>query len=329
MRKSIFYAAIAAFALIGCTKNEVEPVVKNEAESEVLLKVSVPVTSTKSMEATDDDVVENVQILVFNEAELLEAYASGGANDELEIKCTAGNKNVVALVNAPEMSEVSSRTSLMSRTSDLLTNNSLGRLIMEGEKPVVVSASSEAYQVVVPVRRLVSKVYLGSISLDYAADHYKYKTFTVDAVYLINVAGSKNYLTDRNPVVWYNKLKAEDSGKNPLIYDELASPATVHPSIPYTRTHIFYCYPNNASDSSAPAWSPRTTRLVVEATLDGAKCYYPVTMPEIGQNKAYKVNLVIQRPGSSSPDIPVQTYWGEGNIEVLDWDEEVVVDKEL
>ena len=329
MKKTFCYAAIAAFALVGCTKNDVESIVKNEKQSDVLLKVSVPVVATKSMEVAADDVVDNVQILVFNEAGLLEAYASGELNGEMEIKCTSGSKNVVALVNAPDMSEVSSRTSLMSRTSDLLTHNSMGRLVMEGEEPLVISASEQTYEVVVPVRRLVSKVYLGSISLDYAAEHYNYKTFTVDAVYLINVAGTKNYLSERNPFMWYNKLKAEDSGKNPLIYDELATPATVHPSIPYTRTHIFYCYPNNASDSSAPAWSPRTTRFVVEATLDGTKCYYPVTMPEIGQNKVYKVNLVIQRPGSSSPDIPVQTYWGEGNIEVVDWDEEVVVDREL
>lgn len=329
MKKTLFYAAVAAFALIGCTEKEVEPVKTQTESARFTLNVSVPVTATRSMEAVDDSAVEDVQILVFNDAGVLEAYARVGNETQLQLRCTAGTKNVVAIVNAPDMSDVMNRYVLSARCTDLLTDNTPGRLIMEGETELVISAGEESYEVTVPVRRKVAKIYLGSVDLDYSVEHYRYKTFTIDAVYLINVVGNKYYLSDSEPYTWYNKLMVEDSGKVPMLYDCLTTPASVHPDVAYTRTHVFYCYPNSAPDSSRPAWEPRSTRFVVEATLDGKKCYYPVTMPVIVQNKAYKVNLVIKRPGSDSPDIPVQTYWGDGNVEVKDWDEVITVDKEL
>ncbi len=329
MKKTLFYAAVAALALIGCSEKDVEPVKMQKEAAEFTLNVSVPVTATKSGETVDDSAVEDVQILVFDDDGLLEAYAQGGNETQLQLRCTAGTKNVVALVNAPDMSDIRSRTSLVAKSTDLLADNAPGRLVMEGEKELIISVGVESYEVTVPVRRKVAKVYLGSVDLDYSVDHYKYRTFTIDAVYLINVVGNKYYLSDTEPYLWYNKLMAEDSGKVPMLYDKLTTPLTVHPDIAYTGTHVFYCYPNSSADSSHPAWAPRSTRFVVEATLDGNKCYYPVTMPVIAQNKAYKVNLVIKRPGSDSPDIPVQTYWGDGNVEVKDWEEVITVDKEL
>ena len=75
MKKTLFYAAVAALALIGCSEKDVEPVKMQKEAAEFTLNVSVPVTATKSGETVDDSAVEDVQILVFDDDGLLEAYA--------------------------------------------------------------------------------------------------------------------------------------------------------------------------------------------------------------------------------------------------------------
>ena len=50
MKNNFVCAVVAAFALIGCTEKDVEPVAEDYAdEQEFTLNVSVPVSSTKSM----------------------------------------------------------------------------------------------------------------------------------------------------------------------------------------------------------------------------------------------------------------------------------------
>lgn len=330
MKKTLFIpAALAAFAFIGCNKNQVEPVKGPVETPKYTLSVSVPVTELKSMDVSYDDIVEDVQILLFDQSGLLESYGHSETGGELRLQCTAGEKSVVALVNAPDMSAISTRTELLGKSSDLLADNQVGRYVMEGEMPFSIDGKEPSYKITVPVKRIVSKIYLGTVRLDYSVDHYEDKVFKIDAVYLINVAGNKNYLSSSEPSIWYNKLMAEESGKNPLIYDKLSTSLLVVEGSSYAEIHNFFCYPNPSADSSELMWSPRSTRFVVEATLDGQKYYYPVTMPAIEQNKKYKVNLIIRRPGSSSPDVPVQTYWGDSSVDVLDWDETITVDKEL
>ena len=91
---------------------------------------------------------------------------------------------------------------------------------------------------------------------------------------------------------------------------------------PYTTRNVFYCYANNApEDSFSPMWSPRNTRLVVEALLGEQKYYYPVTLPALEANKKYDVTLSITRPGVESPDAMVDKYTSVFSIVAQDWDE--------
>lgn len=330
MKNNFVCAVVAAFALIGCTEKDVEPVAEDYAdEQEFTLNVSVPVASTKSMANADDDAVDDVQILVFDENGLMEAYGSTVDGTEVSIRCTSGEKSVVAIVNGMNLSTARTRTGLQSMKSNLLYDNTPGHLVMDGEINFTIDGSKTNYDITVPVRRMASKISLGSVTLDFDILHWEDTDFKIESIYLINVAGTRNYISSTGPTAWYNKLGVEDNGKKDLIYDLLPTPAQVTIDAPYTGVHNFYCYPNPAADSSDPEWSPRSTRFVIEATFDGEKCYYPVTMPVIARNKAYTVNLVIKRPGSSSPDEPVQTYWGDSNVIVQDWDEYVIVDKEL
>ena len=79
----------------------------------------------------------------------------------------------------------------------------------------------------------------------------------------------------------------------------------------------FNAYPNlNSADDQVA-----DTRLVVEATLDGRKYYYPVTMPKMESNKSYEISeLKITRPGSDDPDKPIEIVDQDFKITVNPWD---------
>lgn len=88
----------------------------------------------------------------------------------------------------------------------------------------------------------------------------------------------------------------------------------------YSVKHHFYGYPNPvATDANAGSWTPRKTRLVVEATLGGEVCYYPVTLDKMQRNTEYIINLTVTRLGSPDPDTPVTTGEASFTVEVKDW----------
>lgn len=327
MIRRFLFAASAALTFAGCSRSLAEPVA-SEDDGLYTLRVTVPAPATKSMLGADDSAIEDLQILVFDEDGLLEAYEAGPGNSH-SFQCTKGVKEVVALVNAPSMQNVASYSDLVAVSSDLVGDNRPGRLVMEGKASLTVDGSQEMHTATIEVRRLATKISLGTVTLDFEAEHYNQLQFSITGVYLVNVAGEKKYLSDVAPTLWYNRMKVEDGGDVPLICDKLAPAVAVKEGTPYTAVHDFYCYPNPSPDSSEAEWSPRSTRFVVEAVLGEDTYFYPVTMPVLVQNTAYKVNLTIRRPGSLSPDVPVQTYWGEGVVTVVPWGDPVVVDKEI
>ena len=44
-----------------------------------------------------------------------------------------------------------------------------------------------------------------------------------------------------------------------------------------------------------------------------------MTLPRVDQNTAYDISLTVTRPGSDSPDKPVDTQAAEFKIQVVDW----------
>ena len=94
----------------------------------------------------------------------------------------------------------------------------------------------------------------------------------------------------------------------------------------YSTQHTFYCYPNKAADSDATSWSPRRTRLVLKTTLGTDTYYYPVTLPELENNKSYELELTITRPGSDNADMPVSFEDCAFEITVKPWTVVAVTD---
>ena len=308
MKKSIFAFAAALAALVACNKNEATPMQPQNQESLVPCELTVGICGamTKATAVTTDNEakVNKLQIFVFR-GDDLDAYASVENAKELTLSCTAGEREVYALVNAPDYSSVPGKAALLAKVSEL-SANTLTNFEMVGSKSVTLPQTGTLS---IDVNRIASRVVLKKITRNFTSAALQALDFTVDAIYLVNVAGNTSYDLTATPSTWYNI--AENKG-------ELASLLTDTPTAPiaqgqaYDTDHTFYAYPNDLAVN--------TPRIVIETTLGTSKYYYPINLPEMAANKSYEIEeVVLTRPGSDNPDEPVSFADATFSINVIDW----------
>ena len=309
MKKSIFAFAAALAALVACNKNEATPMQpQNQPETlepcELTVGVCGAMTKATAVTTENEAKVNNLQIFVFR-GDDLDAYASVDNAKELTLSCTAGERVVYALVNAPDYSSVPGKAALLAKVSEL-SANSLTNFEMVGSKSVTLP---QAGTVSIDVNRIASRVVLKKITRNFTSAALQALDFTVDAIYLVNVAGSTSYDLSAAPATWYNM--AENKGElASLLYDAPASAVANGQS--YETVHTFYGYPNDLAVN--------TTRIVIETTLGTTKYYYPINLPQMDSNKSYVIEEVkITRPGSDNPDEPVSFADATFSVNVIDW----------
>ena len=281
---------------------------------------------TKVTSGIDETAIKNYQVFLFNSDGTLEDCVSQSSSD-IVLDCTMGKKTVVVLVNAPSMAEVTDYETLTAKKTSL-SDNQADAFVMTGSTTVDIR-SSQPDMITVQVSRKVAKIELASLEVDIDMPQYSSKSFKVSSVYLINVPAEMPYLEYATASVWYNKMGYTDANDNTLIYDDMDD-FEVTADTPYTARNTFYCYANHTlTDTFSSTWTPRSTRLVVEAMLGDTKYYYPVTLPKINQNKKYEVNLKITRPGSLTPDTIVEKFTADFEVYIKDWQSGGTVDEEI
>lgn len=322
MKKKILIAAVSLAALAACAKNEEQSAY---AENEIVeLEVSVPYYATKADSGESD--VSDCQILVYSlDTGMLEVFArSNGIGSPVKIQCTVGQKEVVVLGNAPDMSAMARLSDLKAARSSL-AHNAPGALVMEGSKVVSLTASSSE---TINVRRVVSKIRLKSVVTRFEQSGFNDLDFKLKSAYLINVPADKAYLSTPSlslgvlPGSWYCKdeFSGDVGGCEAFLYHDLEG-KILTPALEYQIGKVFYCCPNPYSaESYSDPWEPRPTRLVVEAYIGTQLCCYPISLPELKQNAVYDVSLVVTRPGKQDPSSDMEKYGEMFNVTVLDWD---------
>ena len=305
-KKLCFAAILAAFAAVGCNEKNVELPDDTDLLSgeTVQLTVRIPQVSTKVTGLPSDDTVEDLQVFVFNKNGAYET-SSSGSGASLSLTCTAGEKQIVALVNAPVEDGVNSISELRSRTSDL-ADCSENSIVMAGELTTILEVSST---VTLEVERLAARVAVSEVKTDFVLDQHKALKFDIKAIYLVNAAGQRAYLSDTPPAKWYNEGKHDALTAPAFLYDEVSS-GVVENGSTYDTEHYFYCYPNSTSTK---------TRLVVEAMVGDYLYYYPVNIDKVYPNTAYTYSLTITRLGSDSPNKPVEAGTVQFVVTVKDW----------
>lgn len=343
MKKTFSILALAAAVLCSCDKNaDCVPCQKAEENQEpATLSISLgfdePETRAVTAYTTAQDyekAVNSVQILVFDASGKINMYKDAGTSvSDISISTTAGEKTVWAVVNGPDLSSVATLSALQATAVDLADNSIIKTegFVMAGSTSCTLSASGAT--AAVTVSRLVSRVALQKVT---NALPEGYGALKIDHVTLINVVGNQNLAGNASISTWYNKMGCKDGGAQADIIDGSTNKASC-PTLTFTApaatvnngaTHapatpyLLYCYPNATSTDSSgwePAFTARKTRLVVAATISGAKYYYPVTINTPERNKAYTVELTITGLGSTDPDQPVSKGAITASVTVQNW----------
>lgn len=324
MKKKISYVFAAVALLSACEGEDAYEQHPDEREK-VSLEVVMSSSETTKITGTGGDEEKSVssyQVLVYDmSSRMLETFAFPAPSAEsVTLQCTTGPKDIVVLANAPDMSSKVSYDAFIAGSS-LLTDNSVGSLVMEGHTACDITSAMSS--VTVNVRRVVAKVVLEKISVDFESNAYDNMSFVLKNAYLTNVAAEKKYLAQgQEPALWYNKIFRTSVPKvDALVYGSLGDKGLQNPS-EYTEKHHFYCYPNPCEEDtfSSEVWSPRPTRLVIEAELGGKLYYYPVSLPVLQQNTRYHVSLNIARPGATSPEQDMERGDASFTIKVEEWE---------
>ncbi len=326
MKKKFILAAMAAVVLASCSeKAEIQP--ENTGEKvEMQIMISCGQTRAGEADVPLDEKVNNVQVFVFGSEGRLEAYETKSDVTTLTMGVFSGEKRVVAVVNAPELTGVMDFDTFCTMTSDL-QDNSLENFVMVGEAFPNVGIGNTTVNI--NVTRLVSKVTLTKVT-NSLAGVYGELPFKVVRAFLVNVVGDITYYSDEDsayePKLWYNERDfVETSEIAELSCHDYADFDTE------AESKHFYCYPNpTATDSSAKGeWVDRFTRLVVQIELDEKEYYYPVNLRGMESNNVYQVELDVTRPGSLDPDLPYDPNSATVNVSVNPWGEIKIVEDQI
>ncbi len=344
--KMILGAALAAVLsgmtiLSSCDPN-CKPCEDDEGAQTATLTISLasgaPVTkNTETQSQTQDNTINTVDVFIFRNAgtsssdnNKLDTYKrfSGNQVSNLQIQTTTGPKIVCVIVNSNMDSYTGMDDLETFRTMvSTLSKETLGDWVMYGEGPCTMDVSST---LTVTVKRLVSKISINSIKTNFAGTSYEGMSLTDCKLYLINVHGDKIlYSGDAtsDPVILNKtKLVADDvssTAQTGLIMDNISG--TIDDD-EYTTEHNFYCYSNVTADMQS------STKLVLQAKLDGVTYYYPlpVNQEEYGyvatnghygvqRNTSYSYKMVINRPGSLNPNEPLSPGTLSLTLNVANW----------
>lgn len=317
--KTLMILASIASAVMGCNKTselDMVPAGGNGQKIAVTVGVgaSTKATGVTSNAATSESKVNTLQVFVFQSSGARDGYGSSAGSKSATVECTAGTRDVYALVNCPDFSSVVSKSELLEKVS-LLSNNNLSSFEMIGclEDQTLSASGSLSLE----VKRLAGRVVINKITRAFTGA-YADVDFAIDAIYAINVAGDACYdLSASDSPVFFNEEKFVSSSVDALTADVLSSPATVANNGSYETAHYFYGYPNDNST--------KQMRLVIEATMDGVKTYYPIDIKDsegkFNANQSYEISSVtITRRGSDDPDAPVVSGTMTFEISVKNWD---------
>lgn len=327
MKKILLYSCVLAITLSGCEQMEKNEI-KDRGKHTVKFSLSDG-AETKLTGNSDENAVNNAVFIIFDgEGGYVTSAIPSGTSSEIELY--EGEYEVAAVVNTDVPSAANSLNSIRALTVPL-EDNSSGNIIMYGEKPFSIGAGSN--DVTVNVKRAVAKISIGNIINDMKDPVFQKMEFEIKRIFVSNVSGISDLPGNSSPVVWYNKNGEWDneSAEIKSLLEDTGIDRVIPHKGNYEKEFYYYVYPNDTADDSYEAiWSPRYTRLVIEASIGGDICYYPIPFGNIEANHTYTINnLTVTKPGTEYPWEKIDGEFCNFTINVSDWEEGLNMDKTI
>lgn len=384
--KIILSAAAAIVALAACNKDAPTPKASEPITNEQgVLSVAIRTPQAPSTKAVNPDAyvtaqdfekdVTSLQLFVFDANGDLDYYQAfeQSALDAYNTNCTAltasatvkvGPKDVWAVANGDDYSQVATLADLKAEALDLGSNDSVDKtkgFVMAGSATatVVVTAPVTAS---IEVSRFAVRVALKEIANELPSN---YPDLVIDGCFLSNVAGNQTIEgvlgASASDTTWYNKAALMD--ETPLDathkigvgnYKASCEELTFHAqnetivnkaSKSYDTPLFFYGFENidkKESDTFTGTFVPCMTNLVIyghigdpngtypQGSILGKTRYWVIPMDKgFARNTAYTVKAAIKGTGSDDPNKPVKAGQINAEITVADWIEGEVYEPDL
>ena len=339
---TVIASAIAALA--SCQKQDDVRVDREMQDLKISFTGNEITVGTKANGIGNEDKINTAQLMLFNASGELYRYHSLSASEISAMTVTVANVKIgtysVALVaNGPANlgNTVTTLDGLKTMQLNLKTYNVTGTgFVMWATGSATVTADATA-TVNLELKRHVGRVVVSKITNSLPASM---GSLTINNIMLTNVYA--NVTMEGNApssgVLWYNMEGRSDTGSlsdthiidggsylsqcGDLTFKAVGS--SVANGASYSTVQRFYGYRNTstATPDSFVASYPSTgyrSCIVVTATFNGHKWYYPVILDSFAAHTTYDVQLTIIGEGSTDPNIPVRKGSVKANITVADW----------
>ena len=230
MKTKAIICAFALLTLASCNEENLDQSLILQDEP-VELTVSLPSVRTKVSEKNSPgtpNAVNALQVFVFDDSDNLEAHDMADA-ESIVLSCRPGSKKVVTLVNAPELTDVTTYTQL-AQTSSRLTDNTIDSMVMAGEKAYLADSQPELWH---------NKMVLDTDE----APEYTYDLLSSN----ITIPYNGTYTADKYYYCYPNSTKSDSSAKTwSERYTRLVVEATLGGEVMYYPVSLPEVLPNSA-----------------------------------------------------------------------------------
>lgn len=315
MKKFTMLFALA-LAVAACS-TDYTPESGNPDKVTLSFRTSMPLT--KAVTGSGDMTLDRFQVFVFDAEGYLEANTSvitSLAQGLPSLELTPGIKDIWAVGNAPDLFEAYDI-----ETEDDFFGIRVDVLDQVNGQGLYYSASlenSSVYEdntVDLAFDHLACKVIIDKIERNFYNPDLAQVPMHINKIYLSNVAADCNFACTGNPEGWYNKKGVIDKDDDIVCYMFAYPGFALAQGASYNLSHTFYAFPNPVTNDTygGNGWTPRRTRLIVECSINGEPCYYPITLPSdanatLTRNTVYHISkLTLRCPGTPDPDDPTGT----------------------
>lgn len=323
MRNLIIYICAAAILFSSCSREE-----KERQEQYQIQAVVLSPESTKADAMEGERFIGNTFFYIFDDkGEFVARYQSPVGTFSFYV--TEGNYRFYTFVNIEQMIEAPANEAELLSQKISFTQNNPAAFVMHGFQEQYISRDDF---VKIRVKRQMCKI-MYSVTVGWENEGIINPTFHLEDVRVTNIPGVMDFTGTYQPSsedVWYNKMGELDPETAAFFYVQDRRDILEYEL--YESPNVLYAFPNATvkDDRNLEIWSPRFTRLVFRAILDGQEWWYPVSLPDLKPNYCYQVKVEIGNEGGHDAESQVPKYEKiRSQIIVKEWEAGAVFKPEI